>query len=255
MTLLASIRLVTHLNVLRHRAEAAVVDTGSPSLEVAARTVQGRDAAHHVSSPDELLGLPGHHATDLDEAMTAALRQATSDWVLALPRPGRLGPLRGPAPLTRAALEAGAAVIPLDGGPAWIPTRVGPAIQWLVLAADRPFPPVPAAEAEHALTLAMIAATGDLDRLGTVSGRRPESPGLLLPQAYSARQRRSADRALRLVGICEAGLADESGLLHAHAVEARARTLRTLLNAALDSLEASCAWQPPETEGLEPHEW
>lgn len=255
MTLFAAIRLVTHLNVLRHAGRSSAIDAGTPSVEVVARIVQAEDAAHHVSSPDGLLGLSGDDAVELDRAIAAALGYGQSDWVLGLPRPGRLGPLRGPATLTRAALEAGAAVIPRDGGPAWVPTRVGPAVQWLVLPAERPFPPVASAEAEHALTLAMLAATGDLDRLGMVSGRRPRGTDLVLPSAYPARQRRAADRALRLVEACEAGLADESGLLHAHAVEARARTLRALLNAALDSLEASCAWQAPDDEGLEEDDW
>ncbi|WOQ18302.1 hypothetical protein [Raineyella sp. W15-4] len=244
MTLLAAIRLVTNLNVLRHGPAAGAAGSSAPSAEVAARMVQDGDAAHHVSDPDALLGLSGEGSNPLDEAMPAALRRTTEDWILALPRPGRLGPLRGPMSLTRAALGAGAAVIPRTGGAAWIPARVGPAIQWQLVAADRPFPPVSSAETEHALTDAIRAATGELDRLGMTSGRRPESDGLELPAAYPTRQRHAAARALRLVEACETGLADESGLLHAHAAELRARTLRGLLNAALDSLEASCAWQP-----------
>lgn len=255
MTLLASIRLVTHLNVLRDAGRSPQAAGGVPSPEVAARIVQSTDAAHHVSSPDGLLGLPPDHASELDHAIAAALGHGSSDWVLARPRPGRLGPLRGPVALTRAALEAGAAVIPRDGGPSWVPRRVGPAVQWSIMSSERPFPPVAAAEAEHALTLAMLGATEELDRLGMVSGRRPRGTDLLMPQAYPARQRRAADRALRLVEACEAGLADESGLLHAHAVETRARTLRALLNAALDSLEASCAWHSADEEGLEDDDW
>lgn len=253
--MLASIRLVTHLNVLRHRADPDIDGTAVPSIEVAARTVQGTDAAHHVSDPDGLLGLGTDASNPLDEAMAAALRSGSPDWVLALPRPGKLGPLRGPADLTRAALTSGAAVIPREGGPAWVPTRIGPAVQWLVLPAQRPFPPVSTVEAEHALSDAVRAATGELDGLGMVSGRRPETSGLVLPQAYPARQQHAADRALRLAEACEAGLADESGLLHARAVETRARTLRTLLGAALDSLEASCAWQPVDAEGLDEDGW
>lgn len=275
--LLAAVRLVTTLNVLRHgpatgSTTASGPDAGAtgrsgresgsragssgrraevsaPSVEVAARMVRDGDAAHHVSDPDALLGLSGEGSSPLDEAMSAALARTDEDWILALPRPGRLGPLRGPLSFTRAALDAGAAVIPRTGGAAWIPTRVGPAIQWLLVPAERPFPPASSAETEHALTDAMRAATGDLDRLGMVSGRRPAGDGAVLPAAYPTRQRTAAARALRLVEASEAGLADESGLLHAHAAELRARTLRALLNAALDSLEAACAWPPFETEG------
>ncbi|MEA5154185.1 hypothetical protein [Raineyella sp.] len=245
MTLLAAIRLVTYLNVLRHGSSPAA-DAGRsvPSVEVAARTVRGADAAHHVSDPDALLGLTDEGSSPLDEAMRAALVHCPEDWILALPRPGRLGPLRGPMPLTRAALAAGAAVIPRAGGAAWVPVRVGPAIQWQILPAERPFSPVSSVEAEHALTEAMHAATRELDQLGMASGRRPEGDGPVLPPDYPSRQRQAAARALRLVEACEAGLADESGLLHAHAVEVRARALRALLNAALDNLEASCAWPP-----------
>ncbi len=245
MTLLAAIRLVTNLNVLRHGSSpAASAGRAVPSIEVAARTVQGTDAAHHVSDPDALLGLTDEGSSPLDEAMRAALARCPQDWILALPRPGKLGPLRGPLALTRAALAAGAAVIPRTGGPAWVPTRVGPAVQWQILTADRPFEPVSSVEAEHALTEAMHAAIGELDRLGMVSGRRPEGDGPVLPPDYPSRQRQAAARALRLVEACEAGLADESGLLHAHAADVRARALRSLLNAALDSVEASCAWHP-----------
>lgn len=248
MTLLAAIRLVTHLNVLRNGA--ATPAGGPPSTEVAARTVQAGDTAHHVSSPDGLLGLAADDASPLQVAMAAALASPSNDWVLALPRPGRLGPLRGPAALTRAALEAGAAVLPREGGAGWIPTEVGSAVQWILLPAERPFPPVSSAEAEHALSEAMVAATGELDRLGMVSGRRPDPTGPVMAAAYPARQRRAAERALLLVAACEAGLADESGLLYAHAAQTRARALRALLHAALDSLEASCAWPTADTGGL-----
>lgn len=248
MPLLAAIRLVTTLNVLRHGPATGAAASSAPSVEVAARLVIDGDAAHHVSDPDALLELSGEGSSPLDEAMLAALARTVEDWILALPRPGRLGPLRGPLSFTRAALDAGAAVIPRTGGAGWIPTRVGPAIQWLLVPAERPFPPVSSAETEHALADAMRAATGDLDRLGMVSGRRPAGDGAALPAAYPSRQRNAAARALRLVEACEAGLADESGLLHVHAAELRAQALRALLNAALDSLEASCAWPPADAD-------
>jgi len=240
--LLAAIRLTTHLNSLRHGRS-----TGTPSLDVAARTVQGPDAAHHVSDPDALLGLPADESSPLEEAMAITLKRAEDDWLLALVRPGRLGPLRGPVPLTRAALAAGAAVVPRSGGPAWVPTRVGPAIQWQLLVADRPFAVPSSAETERTLAEAVIAATGELTALGMTSGRRPEDRGLVLPAAYPIRQRRAAERAWRLVEACRAGLEDPSGLLHSHAVELRSRVLRELLNAALDSLEAATAW--PAADG------
>lgn len=266
MPLHAAIRLVTHLNVLgpgtqdrptqpQDRPDQASRPPGhSPSVDVAARTIQGRDAAHHVADPDGLLGLVEVAASPLHDGLAAALADyrarpdasadAPGGWLLALPRPGRLGPLRGPQSLTRAALQAGAAVIPTWGGVAWVPWRVGPAIQWETFRAERPMPLVSSAEAEQLLSHAIIAATSVLGELGMTSGRRPEGWLPEMAAGYPARQRRAAERALLLVEATDAALADDSEILHTHAIATRAASLRQVQQAALDSLQSACAWHP-----------
>jgi len=96
MESLASVRLTANLNSMIN---------GQQSLEQAERAVIGSDVAHHVLDPDGVLGLDPHQASSLDEALEALKRAEPEAWFLALPVPGSLGPLRGPAPFNRAALE------------------------------------------------------------------------------------------------------------------------------------------------------
>lgn len=230
----AAIALVTHLNALRHTPL---------SSEVAAAQIVGDDVAHHVVDADGLLGLDPLAANDLLDALRAVERTTTGSWLLALPRPGVLGGLRGPAALNVAALAAGAVVLPEQGGPAFLPHRVGPAVQWRVLAADRPFPSPGVAETERALSGELIEAAAVLGELGAVSGTRPGAPTVpRVPPGYPPRQQRAVERALRLVTIAEAGLDDDREVLTSFAVQRRAEVLRRLHTVATDALCAACAW-------------
>ncbi|MDO5683801.1 MAG: hypothetical protein Q4G46_13370, partial [Propionibacteriaceae bacterium] len=131
MPLSAALNLTAHLNAGRH-------STLSP--EVAARAITGDHAAHHVIDREGLLGLDPLNATDVEQAVSAAWLLLDSDWLLAIPRSGRLAPLTGPIELTAAALDAGAAVVAESGGVAWVPHAIGPAIQWQLVRANRPQP-------------------------------------------------------------------------------------------------------------------
>ncbi|MVA77184.1 hypothetical protein GC722_14290 [Auraticoccus sp. F435] len=235
MPRLAAITLVTHLNALQHTPL---------SSEVAASLVAHGDVAHHVVDADGLLGLDPLRSSDLITALRAVQLVAPGSWQLALPRPGALGVLRGPVALNRAGLETGAVVVHASGGWAFVPHRVGPAVQWRVLAAERPFPSPSAAECERALSAELLQAAGTLSELDAPSGTRPDVdlPGPLLAAAYPARQQRAAERALRLLLVAEAGLADDRDVLHSFAVQKRADVLRRLQAAAADALCAACAW-------------
>ncbi|MGO1975438.1 MAG: hypothetical protein ACTH2Q_20960 [Propionibacteriaceae bacterium] len=235
MQLLTAIRLTTHLNALRH---------GLVSPEVAARTVVGADTAHHVVDPEGLLGLDTFAANGLEEALVAAGPFEPEGWVLTLPRPGALGALRGPAEMTTAALEAGAAVIGLSGSLAFVPHVVGTAVQWQVFPANRPFPPPSPYESERELAQAVLTAGTALEELDRIeTGDRPElDTPVVLPAGYSPRQQSAATRAHRLVQACELALDDDSGVLSSHAIERRQSTLRELLAAASAALCAACTW-------------
>ncbi|MDO5498865.1 MAG: hypothetical protein Q4F67_04185 [Propionibacteriaceae bacterium] len=230
----AAIALTANLNAARHT-------TLSP--EVAARAVVGDHAAHHVVDHHGLLGLDPLSASELDAAIAAALLLVDSDWLLAIPRPGRLAPLAGPPDLTSHALEAGAAVVPARSGPAWIPHAVGPAIQWLILPARAPQLTPDPAEADRLLRQLVVRAGRSLADLPLGTTERPEiDPPPALPPAYGQRSQQALARAWQLSHALKAALADDGDTLHLHAIEARRRTLSELRDAADQALCAAVSW-------------
>ncbi|GAB3697023.1 hypothetical protein [Mariniluteicoccus flavus] len=233
MPVYAALRLTAHLNAVRHAAM---------SPEVAARAVVADDAAHHVSDPDGLVGLDTLRASDLDRAIAAALVFHAGDWALALPRPGALAPLRGPAALTTAALEAGAAVVHVGGGLAWVPQPVGPAVQWRLYAAEPPLLTTTPGEADRQLSEAVLEVGRQLAELDLASGQRPDVPEVVLPRCYGGRAQKSAHRALLLWEATGAALDDDSAVLHSHAIGSRAAALRRVHAAAAEALCAAVSW-------------
>ncbi len=226
--------MTTYLNALIH---------GRLSIEVAARSIAADDAAHHVIDAEGRLGLNPVAANELEAGLRATGPFETEGWALTLPRPGALGSLRGPASLTAAAIESGAAVIGLSGGVAFVPHVVGTAVQWRGFSANRPFPPPTPYEAERALNQTVLSVAATLTGLEVAGGQRPS--GLAearLAPGYQPRQQAMADKAIALLDVCQAALADDGGALSAHAAEARARELRSLQAAAADALRASCTW-------------
>lgn len=234
MVVSAAVALTAHLNACRHSAI---------STEVAARSVVGDHAAHHVVDADGLLGLDPLGANELDAAIAAALLLVDSDWALALPRPGRLAPLTGPTALTTLAMGAGAVVLPVAGGPAWVPRVVGPAIQWQLTQSNAPRLLITAADADRRLRESILSAGRQLgDSPGTMGARPPEGEPLVLPASYGGRAQQLVDRAWLLMQATEAALDDERELLHVHAIEARRRALVDLRDAAGEALCAAVTW-------------
>jgi hypothetical protein len=170
---LPSLRLTAHLNaVLRFRIGVAE----------ATAAVLADDVAHHVVDPDDLLGLDPVAATPLSTALPVIAAREPEMWVLALPVPGAMAPLRGPAELNLAAVEVGEAVVAAGGGLALVPHAVGRGVQWRAFRAPR--------RRRRAGTRLQPPAAG---------GRRPGSPA-----AAGLRQRARLGRggALRARGRC-----------------------------------------------------
>lgn len=234
MLLSAAVALTANLNACRHSVL---------SPEVAARAVVGNHTAHHVIDERGLLGLDPLAANELDSGIAAALLLVDSDWLLAVPRPGRLAPLAGPPDLTAAALTAGAVVLPVAGGPAWIPMAVGPAIQWSIASAATPKPVAGPAEVDRHLRQVVLRAGRRLEDLPLGSADRPESDGPPeLPSCFGARAEKSLARAWSLARAMDAALADDGDTLHVHAIEARREALNEIRNAAEETLCAVVSW-------------
>lgn len=233
MPVSAALALTAHLNACRH----------SPlSPEVAARAVTGDHAAHHVVDSDGLLGLDTVRATELDRAIKAALVLVDSDWAVALPRPGRLAPLAGPPTLTAGALDAGAVVLPVAGGPAWVPRAVGPAIQWQVLYAAAPRLTDTAADADRRLREVVVHVGRRLSDLPLGTVEEDDAPAPILPSCYGSRSQQLLARAWRLSRAAGTALADDGDTLHVHAIGARRHALGELRDAAETALAAAVTW-------------
>jgi hypothetical protein len=231
VTQFASVRLARQLNAMINSR----TDAGR-----AAAVVTGTDVAHHVLDPEGLCGLDPSLATDLVEALPRVADREAQGWLLALPAPGRLSVLRGPATLNQAAVAAGSAVVGVSAGLALVPTGVGPAVQWRVHRAEPPAPPPTPSEAERALSEVILSAERTLARLDVAAGPTPALVVDLGPaNGYPLRRLAAADRAARLLVASAAALDDEGGTLSSYEVLARRRELEAVQAAARDALTAA----------------
>lgn len=236
--------MTSHLNALARRLLSA---------EGAAHAVVGPDAAHHVVDPDDLLGIDPLHALELQPALAALAAREPDGWVLGLPSPGALGPLRGPRELNEAALESGEVVVALSAGIALVPHRVGPAVQWRVHRAAVPFPPTGGGDAERELNETVLSAAAVLAGLDVAAGVRPGGSGTREPAArlgpgYPQRRQVAADRAARLLEACAVALADDGAAITSFEVDTRRRELIRLQQAARGALSAAVSWPGPPAE-------
>ncbi|GAA1371777.1 hypothetical protein GCM10009638_03180 [Luteococcus sanguinis] len=232
------LRLATTLNLL---------SSGRITAPEAEARLRG-PVAHHVADPDGLLGLDPLTGSPVRLALARAERLGPTVWVLLLPEPGRAAGLRGPAPVTTAAIDAGAVVVShspvLDGRAlAWIGQGVGPAVQWRLWAADRVVLPDDPREATRMLQAELLASAEALTQLDAATGTRPEHLAApTLGPAYDERAQHLLDRAWLLLEACEQGLADASEVLHSHAVLERERHLRSLAGAARFAVSSAVSW-------------
>lgn len=242
---LPSVRLASHLNALMH----APISAARMSAEVAARTITEPDVAHHVIDSDGRLGLDPSGAHPLEAALPALRMVERDSWLLALPTPGALRPLRGPRSFNEAALEVGEAVVGVTAGIGLVPLRVGPAVQWRVLVAERPFATLTPYDAERALNEIVLEAAALLSNLQVAAGTRPrEDRSLRLAPGYPSRQLVTADRAARLLQAADFALSDDGGAISVFEADQRAVILRRLRTAASDALCAAVSFPPrPES--------
>jgi hypothetical protein len=234
MDSLPSVRMAANLNSMIRDQQ---------SIEQADRAIVGRDVAHHVVDPDGALGLDPLQASTLDAALEALLTAEREGWFLALPVPGSLAPLRGPAPFNLAALDNGEAVVASTAGVGLVPIRVGQAIQWRIFAAELPLAPLSPHEAERALNEVVIEAAATLSRLDVAAGARPAlAGGVTLAPGYSTRQRATAERAARLIAACDAALLDDGASITSFEAERRAAELRRVRAKAGDAPGSVVSW-------------
>lgn len=219
--------------------------------------VVGEDATHLVAHP----------GADPEPLMTGLgrLRAQGADALgAALPTDGDPVGLGGPAAFNAAALEVGEAAVALDAAgfavAGLVPDRVGAAVTWSVMAAERrQLPDV--GEADRALRSALPEAADALAALD-VARWQPEVADQLMAELSRVRHRAPltappgvpprcvelAGRALQALEIVALGLADDGGALTAAEAEARRAALLPLGRAARRALVAASSpevW-PPE---------
>jgi hypothetical protein len=226
--------MAANLNAVIRRAQRP--DDALPAI-------MGNDVAHHVVDPDDVLDLDPLNATRLDLALSHLIAAEHERWMLVLPTPGALGPLRGPKPLNLAALDVGQAVVAATTGVALIPFRVGRAVQWRAYAGVRPLSPPTPYEAERAFNEAILSAGYTLQRLDVAAGRRPrQSAEPCLPPGYGARERAAVGRALRLIAACDDALRTDGRSISSFEATQRDRELRRVRATAGDALCATVTW-------------
>ena len=234
MESLPSLRMTANLNSMIR---------GRQSIEQAERAIVGADVAHHVIDPESVLGLDPLEASILDDALESLLNAEQDGWFLALPVPGCLAPLRGPAAFNLAAVEQGEAVVANTAGIGLVPIRVGQAVQWRIFSAERPLMPSSPYEAERALNEVVIDAAATLSRLNVASGTWPEPPtAAVLPPGYTSRQRATVQRAARLLAACDAALLNDGASISSFEANRRAEELRRVRARAGEALGSAVSW-------------
>jgi len=216
-------------------------------------TVLDQDANHLVAfagtGAEPLMTGLGRLRSDGADALGAAL-----------PAEGDPVGLGGPAAFNAAALEAGEAVVAVDAAGfalhGLVPSRVGAAVTWEVLPAQRrQLPDV--GDADRALRAA-LPETADLLAALEVARWRPEvadrlmdlrhRPRVVAPPGVPPRCVELASRGLQALEIVELALEDDGGALTAHEAERRRLALVPLGRAARRALVAAASpevW-PPE---------
>lgn len=208
----------------------------------------------HVHDAEEVLA-----AADPDPIASVPLRRALATvahrrsveptlWGLYLVWPGHLAGLRGPAGVIDEALDAGMAIVchassaqGVPTGTAWIPTPVGPAVQWQVHRGVAPLPPPTAPEAGQRLRAVMTETIGELGSLGP-AGRRPEAVAPRLGPGHRHSDQVLLDLAWTMLAASDAGLDAVDQMLTAHGAQVREQALRGLHSAAAEAVCAAASW-------------
>jgi hypothetical protein len=167
----------------------------------------------------------------------------------AVPVPGDLLGLRGPAAFNTAAVEAGEAVL-LDGtGLGLIPSLDARTVLWRAAPAECG-PVLDRGEESRRLRASLVSTTADLVRLDVASWR-PEIPDLLLdvrrhdrlalPADLGARAVEDLERASLCLEIVDLALDGEGGAVSSYEIGERRRCLTDLDRAARRVVAAVCS--------------
>lgn len=219
---------------------------GAASLDAARDAIVAGDVAHDV------VGLPDQeHPVPVILALGLLRTEGATSAGLALPVPGDLLGLAGPADFNGEVVDVGEGVLVHGAGLGLVPYRTGSAVQWRChQAATEPQVPDPS-EADGALRQALL---GTADRLAAldVARWRPEVADelialrrhvdLVFPPGMAGRAVRLAGLAARCRAVVELALEDDGGSVTAFEADARTEALRPLDRAARRGLVAACAY-------------
>jgi hypothetical protein len=216
------------------------------SLDEARDAIVGDDTAHDV------VALPGRtEPVPLILALGLLRAEGGARAALALPLPGDLLGLAGPAGFNEDVLEAGEGVVVDGAGLGLVPYPVGAAVQWICQPAHAAVQVPDPGEADTGLRQALLGTTDRLASLD-VARWRPEvadalmdlrrQVDLVLPPAMSPRAVRLAGLSTRCRTIVGLAMEDDGGSVTAHEADARRDALLPLDHAARRGLVAACAY-------------
>jgi len=210
---------------------------GRVSPDDLADAVRGDDPRHLVT------GLPERDVLELHE-LPAAVRGRVS---LALPAPGDLVGLGGPASFNTAATDAGEAIV--AGAFGLVPEVDARTILWRAHPADRA-PWVDERQSAAELKVALADVTRRLVDLD-VAAWQPDIPDLLLnlrhrtplplPPGYDARRVETAERAVLCLDIIDLASSDDGGAVTAYEMQQRRAALDDLARATRRALVGACS--------------
>jgi hypothetical protein len=219
---------------------------GPASLDEARDGIVGGDTAHDV------VGLPDRpDAVPLILALGLLRAEGGRHAGLALPVPGDLLGLAGPAGFNVEVVDVGEAVVVDGAGLGLVPHRAGAGVQWRCYRATTERQVPDPSEADALLRRALL---GTADRLADldVARWRPDVADeltslrrhvdLAFPPGMGSRAVRLAGTAARCRAIVELALEDDGGSVTAAEADARTEALRPLDHAARRGLVAACAY-------------
>lgn len=224
---------------------------GAVSLDAARDGIVVDDVAHDV------VGLPDQeHPVPLILALGLLRTEGGTSAGLALPVPGDLLGLAGPADFNGEVVDVGEGVLVRGSGLGLVPHRTGGAVQWRChQAVTEPQVPDPS-EADGALRRALVDAADRLAALD-VARWRPEVADRMLnlrhravleaPPGVPPRCVDLAGRGLQALEIAALALEDDGGAVTAAEIGARRAALVPLERAGRRALVAACSpevWPP-----------
>ena len=211
--------------------------TGQVRPEDLADVVRGDDPRHLVA------GLPERDVIELHELPEVVEGRVS----LALPAPGDLVGLGGPASFNVAATDAGEAVV--AGSFGLVPEVDARTVVWRAYPADR-VPWVDERETAAELKVALADVTRRLVDLD-VAAWQPDIPDLLLnlrhrtplplPPGYDARRVETAERAVLCLDILALARSGDGGAVTAYEMEHRRAALGDLERATRRALVGACS--------------